>query len=363
MQIFLLELSAVVVDGRHWLHEARCWLSHESLSDCNLDFPAPVRAVSAAIDGAPATPLRAGPSRLWLPLPGRAGVRRVCLRWTYEEAEPLNHPNLTPPTIAGAETGPMVWTLHVPPGWEAAPRPGSRDSLAGAAREAVLALYRAEVQLRICRQLSAADGANADAGALADAQRRFADYYRHARHALNKSGDHGVTGPDGQPLGEWLMKLQADRLDRAATGRQRAAQPRADACGSVGFADLLPARGTPISWQSQQGREPPMPQLVPQARQQVRHALAVSAQWLGLLIAIWLLSLLPWPLARWRQFWPEHLALLGVLGWWLMDWTEIALFLLVLAVFGRIFLLGSALRSLLRKRARPAEPSATPHPG
>ena len=125
MRVFLLEQSAAVVDGQHWMHEARCWLRHEAHSDLNVDFPAPVRVVAAAIDGVEATPLQPGSSRLWLPLPGRAGVRCVRLRWLYEKAEPLDRPKLAPPRVVNAIEGPTLWTVLVPAGalrpstWEA----------------------------------------------------------------------------------------------------------------------------------------------------------------------------------------------------------------------------------------------------
>lgn len=345
LQVFLMEQSAQVVDGRRWLHETRGWLYHEAPTELTVEFAAPVRAITAAVDGVPATPLRSGPARLWLPLSGRAGVHRVCLRWMYDEPEPLDRPRLTPPRVAGAKRGPIVGTLWMPPGWEL-PRSENRGWITGAAREGVLALYRAEAQLHLLQQLSRPDRVKADQAMRADAERRFARACRHARYALSMGGEDDVSGPDGLPLAEWLMQLQtAHRAHsvRAANESER-----------DGLVDLLPRTGTPLSWQARPGDEAPMPKLIPSARLATHRAWTASALWLGVLLFVWLLSLLPWPLARWRQLWPEQMALVALLGWGMMGWELLALILGLIAVCGRGLLLIAGVRSLFRKRGDPA---------
>jgi hypothetical protein len=182
----------------------------------------------------------------------------------------------------------------------------------------------------------------------------------------------GVVGPAGQPLTEWLQKLQGDNRQLAGANgfdnvrddaKHRAAAGEVVEPGTE-IDSLFPVCGTPISWQSQSRMEPPILQLTSRAHQQTRQALAASGQWLGLLVVLWVLSFLPFLQARLRLFWPEQLALLGIAGWHLAGPTGIVLLLLVVALFGRVFLLARGLRSLVRKREhRPSTLAASPAGG
>jgi hypothetical protein len=359
VRIFLLEQSAAVMDGRHWMHEARCWLRHEAHTDLNVDFPAPARVVAAVVDGVEVTPLQPDSARLWLPLPGRAGVRCVRLRWLYEEAESLDRPNLASPRVVDAIEGPALWTVLVPAGWDAARNTAAHSLGTGATREGALALHRAEAQLRICQELCRQERDAATSAPLAAAQRRFARYCRHARHALDAGGNFaGVTGPEGRTLADWLDKLQADnRLLANQNGFDALVEnPKSEkevSDSDFGFrASDLRDDGTPISWQAQPGEGPPLLHLTARYHQQTRQALAASGQWLGVLVVVWLLSFVPLLLPRLRLFWPEQIALLGIIGWYLAGWTLVVLLLLLVAVCGRIFLLARGVRSLFRGRKK-----------
>src|SRR6185437_7649877 len=388
MRIFLWEQTSSVMDGQRWVHESRCWLRHEGHTDLNVEFPAPIRLIAAAVDGIAVVPLQPGSSRLWLPLPGRAGVRCVRLRWLYKDAEPLDRPNLAAPEVGEALNGPDRGTVLTPAGWEPAKSTLASRLGRGATREGALALYRAEAQLRISQELCKQKRDSGAAAALAAAQRRFALYCLHARHALNMGANRGgVTGPAGQTLAEWLQKLQGDNRElagqngfeevRAGDVEGKSLRPgeldlsiedddlaRFTASSSATRKDsergevgrLLSRRGTPISWQARSRMEPPILHLTSRASQHTRQALAASGQWLGVLVVIWVLSFLPFLLARLRLFWPEQIALLGIIGWHLAGPTLIVLLLLFAALCGRVFLLARGLRLLFRKYFR--RPSA-----
>jgi hypothetical protein len=385
VQVFLLEQSAAVADGRRWLHEARCWLRHEGQTDLHVAFAAPARVITAAIDGAEATPLQPDPLRLWLPLPGRTGVRCIRLRWLYLDAEPLDRPILAPPTVVDALTWTSVWTLRIPAGWEVAQETLTGSLGEGAARVGALALHRAEAQLHISQELCKQGRDSIASAPLASAQRRFALHCRQARRALDVGANRGgARGPNDQNLAEWLRKLQADNHELADQNGfedlRAEAERQADAGESVetivssddggvarftvpgghgGTFRSLPQRGTPISWQAQPGAEPPALHLISHDAQQTRQALTSSGQWLGLLGVVWGLSFLPFVLARLRPFWPEQIALLGVLGWYLEGLTLTVLILVLLAVWGRVFLLIRGMRSLFRRlRAQPSTMTA-----
>ncbi len=370
VRLFLMEQSAAVVDGRSWLHEARCWLRHEAHTDLTIDFAAPARVVAAAVDGVEVPPLQPGPSRLWLPLPGGAGVRCVRLRWLYREAEPLDYPRLAPPKVVDAQKGPVLWTVMVPPGWEAAKGSSANRLGTGAAREGALALYRAEAQLRVSQELSKR-GREAAASLIA-AQRRFAQHCRHARHALDLGANRGgVMGPAGQTLAEWLQKLTSD--NRELIERNGLESVRADAERQVDAVETfdselasdeesvarftglrapigpLTRRGTPISWQSKPDA-PPELQLTSRASQRTRVALASSGQWLAILIVMWILSFLPYLLSRLRLFWPEQIAAVALVGWYLSGLTLVVLALFLVAIGGRMTWLARRLPTLFHKR-------------
>src|SRR5205807_689386 len=74
------------------------------------------------LDGAEQPLLQPEPNRLWLPLAGPGGARRVVVEWS--EAGPagsLARPDLSRPVIEGVASFPVLWTVQVPPGFDAGP--------------------------------------------------------------------------------------------------------------------------------------------------------------------------------------------------------------------------------------------------
>ncbi len=369
VQVFLAEHSTAVVDHRRWLHEVVWWLGHEAHTDLSVDFPAAARVVGVSVDGMEMAPLQPEAARLWLPLPGRAGVRRVRVRWLYEAGESLEQPKLEQPRLEGAMPGPMVWTAYVPAGWEASGPgkvPGGAADLGrGAARLAALDLYRAAALLRVS-QFVAEQGRDGT-GALADAQRRFALYTRHAEQALAAgAGREGVTGPAGRGLAEWREALLAE--DRALAKKlsfeeaREAAEHEAQAGTTMNGTDTprLPERGTPLSWQVGPGGAPPRLHLRAADARQIEAARTASAWWLGLLAVVWFLAMVPFLAATACRFWPEQMALLGALGWRLAGPTFLVLFLIFLGLCARLLLV---LQGLRRRRRRPAPSTNVPAGG
>ncbi len=140
------------------MHEVHCWLRHEAHADLHLDFPASAHIVTATVDDVEVTPHAQSRSRtqkrVWLPLPGRPGIRCIRLRWLYDPSESLHHPNLTLPKVADAVPGTILWTVLVPAGWNVAHSGPPTRLGTGAAREAALALQRAEAQYQISEELT-----------------------------------------------------------------------------------------------------------------------------------------------------------------------------------------------------------------
>ena len=215
LQVFLAEHAALVADNQHWTHEAVYWLRHEAHTDLNLTFPTSARVVAVSLDGVDSPPLQPDPDRLWLPLPGRAGVRCVRLKWVYDSPEPLERPNLEALRVEGAEEGPCLWTVHQPPSFYAGgPASGLKPGLA---RAAWADLQRAEAQLTISRRLvELAQGNSAVSGSLRSAQRRFADLCSQVEQTLNATRESsGESGPDGVSLRDWLQLLRKQNSELA----------------------------------------------------------------------------------------------------------------------------------------------------
>ena len=367
VQVFLGEQSAVVADGRHWLHEATYWLRHEANAELNVVLPAPGRVVSASVDGIEMSPLQPEAARLWLPLPREPGVRWVRLRWLCDD-EPLTAPNLDRPTLEGARDGPTLWTVHIPDGFQTKQSAGT-NVRSGLTRAAALDLHRAEAQLRIIRHLVRTyDDDGSVSSDLSAAQRRFYQYCREAEHllAVAPAGGAGETGPAKQPLGDWLAELKKENRDLPSQTAQRATEleairakaeqqtdhvrpvrpvhePIAANRGSHGealrFAGMtrnragaggsaLPERGTPYSGQGGPESAVPVLVLTPSTEHENRSALLAACLWLALMTTVWFLSLMP-SLLRWtRPFWPEQLVLLGALGWFFVGPRPMVLALL-----------------------------------
>ncbi|MGH7172502.1 MAG: hypothetical protein ACRELG_19660, partial [Gemmataceae bacterium] len=359
VRVFSMEQSVAVVDGRRWMHEARCWLRHEAHADLKIDFPAAAHIITATVDDVEVTPHAKSeirnPKRMWLPLPGRSGSRCIRLRWLYDSPEPLDHPNLTPPEVVDAVQGTTLWTVRVPAGWEVAHDSATTRLGAGAAREAALALSRAETQLHICQDLTKQRRDSVASATLAACQQRFALYCRHARNALDLGADRGdVRGPQGQSLTEWLETLQEkNRSLKSDIGKPKSEISSHAPNFGLAIPEMEGVGGTAMSWRSSPGSEPLVLKLTSRESQRTRQALALSGQWLGGLVVVWILSFLPFLLARSRLFWPEQIGVLGAIGWHVAGLTSVVLLLLLVAVCGRVFLLARGLSVLLRKRRNP----------
>jgi hypothetical protein len=382
VRVLLAEHTAAVADGRHWLHEAVYWVQHGANTDLNVVLPKPGTVVAVAVDGTDVAPLQPARRRLWLPLPGRAGVRAVRVRWRYDDppAERLDQPLLETPRVEGSIGGPGVWTVYVPAGFESVP--GAPAVLPGAARAAAVALYRAEAQLRASAALTEPAGEGGSTS-LAVAQQRFYAFIRQAGQALQLAdGDSGETGPDGKSLPDWqrslsdenrrLAREHAFEETRAAAERQAeagAAAPRISpeegepaalaGLGPAGIRGPLPDLGTPAYLCLAGEGVTPALTLRPREERRTREALADSAGLLGLLLAVGALALLPRLAGRLQPFWPEPLLALGALAWYRSGLTPVAAVLLVTGVAGRLVALAGGVRRLLRRRPQPPPPSGT----
>jgi hypothetical protein len=383
-RVLLADHTLAVADGRHWLHEVVYWVRHSANSELNILLPKPGTVVAVAVDGVDVAPLQPELRRLWLPLPGRAGVRAVRIRWSYDpSAESLEHPLLQTPLLESSISGASVWTVFRPAGFEAI-RGGVPAPQPGRARAAAASLCRAEAQLRTSAVL--AEGPHEGITTpLAAAQQRFYASCRQAEEALQLTdGDGGEIGPNGESLSDWrdslleqnralakknnFEELRAEAERRAdSTAASRTVPDESEAAGlaGLGFAKSrgpLPDFGTPCYLTSRDAMLLPALTLRPVADRQIRNALVGSAALLGLLAVAGVIAFLPALRRRLRPFWPETLLLAGLVVWLWTGPTPAVLLFLAAGAAGRILELSAGVSYLFRKRMPAASALAAAAP-
>jgi len=318
VEVYLTEHAAALADGRRWLHQTTYWLYHEAGTDLSVALPSPASVLAVSIDGVAVPPLQPGTERVWLPLTGGAGARVVRLSWAFADGqEPLDRPALEGPKLEGVAEGPVLWTVHVPPGYELSARDRGARSKAEPTSTTAVDLWRAAAQLRLsgrlAEQRSVAGGASLGPQLLT-AQLRFERFCRLAEYQLGTPGVASTgSGPGSQPLPIWLQELrekygklsEEHRLDKLRTEEPAGAGTSL----SPSPYTLTPFdRGQPSSWQTTAGELPPRLHLVSVAASRNRQAFAWSTLLVVLVLAIWILS------HFFRTTWPEQLALVGFVG-------------------------------------------------
>jgi hypothetical protein len=353
VRLVLTEMTAAVVDGRRWSHQATFWIFHEAGADLRIQLPAgAVEVLPPTVDGVDGAALQPEPEQFWLRLPPQAGVRRIRLTWMFPpEKERLAWPNLRPASVDGVgdlsgTRSSILWTVHIPPGYRAQDqfRPDGDTPFNPAAAPAGQDLRRAAA----CLQLLDVLGQRArDAGddslasqmpAMRDGCERFC---RQAEHWLAVPETNGKdTGPAGQGLANWLQELR-DQCAQLAQKYDLDKHPSAVAglpydLGSSGASSALPVEeGTPAYWQGSWGIPAPSLRLVAIQPRETMQTWVLTILLLGLLATIWGLARVPRGVV-----WPEQLALLGLVGllafgpgWGSVFWLLPAVWLGVRAVW------------------------------
>jgi hypothetical protein len=383
IQIFLAEHEAAVLDGRRWVYQTTFWLYHEANAvTCRL--PARAQLLAVALDDSALTPLQPAAGQLWVPLPGSAGSRRLRLRWTFHTGEErLERPRLLAPHLEGVDDGPILWTIHVPNGYE--PTPSSRQQAvskfdAEAATASDGEVCRAEAQLRLSTVLAnkMRPGDSGAIPALAAAQQRFYRACRHAELGSNGSADSTARLSELREQNVQLarqysfeaMRAEAERQARLyrppagnaagpdEPGTRESAPPILPVRSDLWWGDPLPWRGTALYWQSTRGGLVLPLVLTPVRAKEVRRAWSASVLLVVLLAAAWVLAQFPGLRSGVRVFWPEQVALLGCLMWQTFGPSLLVVFLVLLGVCARLVQLVQFLLRRLR-RAAPAAESTT----
>jgi hypothetical protein len=389
VQLVSAEQECCIADSQSWRFETTFWLYHDPGTDLTVLLPTGARLVGLAIDDAAMTPLQSAPGRFWVPLPGTAGVRRLRVRWMFDENVSVEHPRLQMPQLDSVESGPMLWTIHMPAGYQPAPT-NDRQNRARAASPigaAGVEAYRAAAQERLSTILAERlqGGDTSVLGTLAAAQFRF---YRACRYAEQISalgiGDSDAE-PESQPLSDRLklMREQNAQLARKAgfeslraEAENQAMDPRFSADANAAdrrsaSADagaffnrtgawpegFITRRGAPIYRYGTAGMLAPRLTLVADHASEVRKAMGLSVVWLMLLAAVALAARLPGLRSWLRLFWPEQVALLACIVWQAFGPNLLLVFLLLLGICGRLVALVQILARLLRRNRPASAPS------
>jgi hypothetical protein len=318
-----------------WLHEVSWWLWQDGPSALSVTWPAGVDLLSALVDGQPVALVRRDQDQLWLPLSGPAGARHVLVRFGYSQGrETLARPDLSAPRPVGAQPGPTVWTVDVPPGWHLSA--GTVRGLRGPSRRATVELYRAQAQLVLSQLLR--ENTSGDEPALAQMRGRLARSLRLAGLALD-AGAEG-SGPDGHALAAWRSRLRSAAADLVEN------EERGEPVSGTW------AGGTAVSWAAPSGDRSPPVRLVPDREQQVQGAVLFSAWWLGglVLFGVATLSSALRALARW--LWPEALLLAGVAAGQVVGLTAAVVVLVLAGILARVVLVALLLGRVMTRPAR-----------
>jgi hypothetical protein len=287
--------------GSQWLHQVTWWLRAEESTELTLRLPAKGTWLEVVLDGEP-VPAQSDQQNLSLFISGSAVPRPLQVRYRLDPGqESITLPELRLPQIDGLRPGPTLWTVDVPVGWDlsrANPQPLSPPR--------ALAL----------RHLSLVEAMRGDS----------ADWEEMAR--LVQQAETALQLQPEETLAARLATL------REELGPLPAAGPAVE--------DLY--LGSPYRWI---GTEPPLVRLHSRSGLWPEHALGATVQWAAVWFLVWLGSYSPW--LRWLAgwVWPELLALLGLVGWWIAGPTLAVGLLLLAAGLFRVLLLWRGLRRWL----------------
>jgi hypothetical protein len=276
----------------------------------------------------------------------------------------LDRPNLDAPTLQGARDNKAIWTVLIPPGWDA-DVPNRKDSLrSDLIQAAALSWQRAEAQLNMSTVLATRATDGAGAAALAEAQQRFYTECRRTRLALETApAETGGAWPAGRSPLESLSDLLQKNKDLA---EKRGFEPvRAAAERQVEESAGLPEEsafgegiGRPIYARREAGEPAPGLTLTESDLSRRLTAWQLTWMWTGFLLLAALLSVLRPASALLRFFLPEQIGLVGLVGWWTVGPTWIVLGLLALAVSARLFIILVGIGQFFR-RPSPDAPQST----
>jgi hypothetical protein len=358
VEVLLEENSAAVLDGNRWLFETIFWLRQAAPTDLTVKWERGVKVLDVAVDGGAISTVRPDPARLWLPLAGRVGIRAVRLRWQGDpESHPLDRPQLTRPTLESVPQGPVVWTLNVPPGWQARALNGGAP-LTGPLLSAAQELARASVQFESSRDLAERTREGTIATSLSDLQSNFYFACRRVRQGLAESAANTNQAGLAAQLRDLLDKNQAlasrfqfDEIRKKAERDVEAGLDLPESPFGPRFSiqgQVLPVSGTTLMWRLGPTDATPEVDLNPVQDRNYRSALADSLQWLSLILLAGLISFSPPLRGLMRRLWPELLTLAGILGWYVAGPTAVTLFLLLFGLAGRANLAAAWLRDRFR---------------
>jgi hypothetical protein len=355
--IFLTKQTAAVSDEQRWLHAAAYTFRHEAGGELNVTMPEGAHVVSAALNGVPLAQLLTDSPRLALPLPNRAGVGRLNLRWAYDAGgERLTAPNLDRPRLDGARDGPVLYTVLAPPGFE--PGPGTRELKAGLPRAAALDMAEASAQLGVSTYLAgqrAATGLN-DAAELAESQQRFAGACRQAKRIVEANGHKG--DPDKVALAEEVQALEKTNRDQARLLGYDDIRVEAERQTWSATRALLSEQGLPLYTVATPDQAVPSLPLQNTWGRQLAQRQVAAVAWLMMLAVVGLLACFRGVVSVVQWFWPEQMALVGAATWFLAGPTLLGLLLVALGLAARgVYLLVGMRRLLIRPMDKPAASS------
>jgi hypothetical protein len=357
LELLWAEQAAALLDGKVWTHRAEYLLFTEPGTAASVRLPEGAMVRSVEVNGIPVPPIQQVAGTVWVSLTGQRGLRQLHVTWQFPQArEPIDQPCLEPALLEGLPEVPILWTVHLPPGYEVSRREGG----GGPTSASGLDLRRAGAILRLSALLAerVPGRESASTQALPQAQVTFHRLLASAERRIALDATTTDRGPSGQSLAEWLRDLREQNRRKSQELGYEKARTRAEKLsaqspppsvneslaptgdrrsqpGSGAFAQ----RGTPTHWEAAPGTTAPRLSLT------VASSTGSQALWMGML-TLWLTTGGAWWLSRSEasqriaaRLWPEHLLALGLLAWVVFSHDRVGMALLGAGLVSRVFLL------------------------
>lgn len=329
--------------SQHWLHRSCFQLYLQESTRARIRLPqmhgAPAQLVDVHLDGQRALdklhPEKDAVYDLALP----EGAHQVCLTWRFPTGiEHPDHPQLASPELEGADPTEANWIVHF---HETNPLHSSDNRLQVGLHAAVeMELRRAEVQQKLSRLIAPKVSTSASAREqLEQAQKRFHRHCRSAEHWLRL--EPGEDKAENSSLREQLQALRQENQEWSTKAGFDALQKHVQQELKRTFVSQslpnsqLHVVGTPHYMLGSPTGNVTSLDLTGGRKARDRMSMATSCV-LGLtLILIWILSRYPGIRGFGRTFWPEHLAVVGLVASQIYGSIWLVLILFALALVGR----------------------------
>lgn len=330
IQVLLQEQQVLWTEELQWQHETIWWLAVSDSPLATVILPRSGQVLSVTVDGSTITPQIGRPGVLTIPLNDWDGYRMLVVRWRYDkDQETLRHPLMELPTLNQMIPGPVLWTLRVPS--NSVLKNGSGRMLLRDDRESAVlqSLYRCRTQARILSDPDSYSSRLNGRSTRQLAESRLGFWQHLAELDLELLDKKNLSGPEGQTLDHWFAQIKSLGVPPTAVG---------DALMPTRFEGERGQTGHVYRGVSLDSKQPEVTIDSTESTYRLPRIL-LSAQWLGFLAAILVLSRFAGVAWLFRLTWPEQMGCLGLFLLLTPGFNTSGVVVLILAVLARLRIL------------------------